>query len=415
MATPPSLEEIRAQFPAITGERATGDRFLDAAGGSQIPAVVIDRLTDFYTGANAQLGAFTGSSQRGGALVEAAHDWLATWLGVDPKQYAVILGSSASTLLAMLSGLIARAPGTRDELILAEAGHESNLGPWLRAGGSVKWWGADATTGESSLDELQSLLSKKTRLVAVHQVSNLLGTVEPLEEITALSHDAGAWVVADGVAYAPHRAPRVAEWNVDAYTFSLYKTFGPEIAVLAVRWDRLEELPTANHDFVERGSTASFELGGTPRSSAAAALAVAEYFAFLVGHSPPAPGVGLDRAGVVAAYDRIAELETPLLERVLADLRSRPAVKIIGPNDDTPRVATVSFTVPEVKSRAIAEAAGARGLGVRSGHFYARRLADRLGLDPDDGAVRISLVHTNAPSELAEWETFLDEFAPRAR
>ena len=414
-AMAPSLEEIRAQFPAIDGDRATGDRFLDAAGGSQIPSVVLNRLTDFYAGANTQLGAHTANSRRGSELVGAAHDWLATWLGVDPERYAVIIGSSASALLSMLSGLVAQSPSSRDELILAEAGHESNLGPWLRAGSTVRWWDADPKTGESSLEGLRALLSDKTRLVAVHQVSNLLGVVEPLEEITALVHDAGAWVVADGVAYAPHRVPRVEEWQVDAYTFSIYKTFGPEIAALAVRWDRLEELPIANHEFVERGSSAAFELGGAPRAGSAAVLAVAEYFAFLAGREIPRPGVGLDRAGVIAAYERMASLEEPLLERVLADLRSRPGVQLIGPEGEADRVATLSFTVPGVKSQTISEAAGERGIGIRSGHFYARRLAERLGLDPEDGAVRISLVHTNAPSELEEWENFLDEFAPRIR
>ena len=420
----PDLAAIRAEFPSITGAQATGDLFLDAAGGSQAPRIVAERIAEYLTTINVQLGAGTASSKASGARVESAHRWLETWLGASEDRAAsdrhvAIIGSSASSLCAMVANAVARSPvAGRDEIVVGLAGHESNLGPWTRLatlGLTPRWWGADRTSGESSIEELRDLVTERTRIVAVHHVSNITGEIEDLEEIVAIAHARGAHVVADGVAFAPHRAMEVDRWGVDAYFFSLYKVFGPELAALAATPSFLATLEAPNHDFIAPAEIpAAFELGGASRSGCVGALAVAEYFAMLAG-APPPSGEGVSRAVVEAAYARIEQLEAPLTERVLEDLARRPAVRVIGPGEmGSSRLPTISFVVEGASSKEIAARAGARGLGIRAGHFYAQRLTSHLGLDPADGVVRISLAHTNHPDELDRFEEFLDEVAPRA-
>ncbi len=435
----PSLDAIRAEFPSITGERASGDLFFDAAGGSQTPRIIAERITDYLSTVNVQLGAETRSSLESGAIVQAAHEWLGTWAGAHAapghsatghsapghsagaggETHAVLIGSSASTLLSMIAAATARAPiEGRDEIIVGVAGHESNLAPWLRlesTGYTLRWWDADPVTGASSLSALADLVTERTRIVAIHHVSNLTGVIEDLEGIVRVAHAQGAAVVADGVAYAPHRLMEVARWGVDAYAFSLYKVFGPELAALAATRSFLGTLDPPNHDFARGAVAGSFELGGASRMGCAGALAVGEYFAFLSGSKPPLAGVGADRATVEAAYARIEALEAPLTERLLRDFARRPTVRVLGAAEGgLTQLPTISFVVRGWSSKEVARRAGRVGLGIRAGHFYAYRLTEHLGLDPADGAVRISLVHTNHPSELDRWESFLDTIAPLA-
>lgn len=142
------------------------------------------------------------------------------------------------------------APG--DEVIVSNADHESNIGPWLRLeefGIKVIFWQLDKDSLTLHLDDLGKLMNERTRLVAVHHVSNILGEVNPVREIADYVHQRGARLCVDAVAYAPHRAIDVQELNVDYYIFSLYKTFGPHIAMMYGKYDHLLELDTLYHYF----------------------------------------------------------------------------------------------------------------------------------------------------------------------
>lgn len=412
----PTRAELRSHFPSLSGDEV----FLDHAGGSQVPRVVADRIAAALTGTNAQLGGHAPTSRASARMVEAAHAWVGRWMGAPEESHVVVLAANASVLFTMLEEAVGRSPVEgRDEIVVGEAGHESNIGPWFRLedrGYTVRTWRADPRTGTSDLDDLAELVTDRTRIVAVHHVSNLTGHVEDLPGIVRVAHARGAQVVCDGVAYAPHRAMRVADWGVDAYAFSLYKAFGPEMGALAATRSFLGGLDGPNLFFVPRDAVPyAFELGGASRMGCAAALAVGDYLAAVAGVEAPAESEGVGRATVERALARIGDLETPLTERLLADLRARPGVRVVGPDaPGTDRLPTVSFTVEGVPSATIARRAGEAGLGVRNGHFYAYRLAERMGLDPADGAVRVSLVHVNDDAELERWEAFLDTCAPRA-
>ena len=431
--SPPDHATVRACFPALGAPGPTSSGvpetlFLDAAGGSPTPAIVAARIAEYLTTDNMQLGGHSPASLASARIVEDARRWLATWLGADPETHTVIIGASASTLCATLAEGMARRGviDRRDEIVIGRAGHESNIGPWLRlaaAGFTIRWWEMDRGTGASDLAELRTLVTERTAAVAIHHVSNLTGEIEDLDAIVAIAHDAGAAVIADGVAYAPHRAMDVSAWGVDAYAFSLYKVFGPELAAMAVRRDFLKSLVPPNHDFVDHdGGPYAFELGGASRMGCAGALAVGEYLAFVAGEPgaggladlgavrdlPPRPSPP-GRSVVERAFERIEAWESPLTARVLADLSGRRGVRVIGAaSPSATRLPTISFVMEGRSSAEFARAAGEAGLGVRAGHFYAARAAERFGLGESDGAVRISLTHVNDERELERWERFLE-------
>jgi selenocysteine lyase/cysteine desulfurase len=207
-------EELRSHFPALQ----SGPVFLENAGGSQVPVQVADRIRDYLLESYVQLGAGYGLSKRSTELVDRAHSFVRLLMGGKEDEGEVILGSSASTLLQMLSDCYSRVLQAGQEVIVAETGHEANVGPWTRLeryGIETRWWRMNPEDFSCSLDQLATLLSDRTALVAFPHVSNLLGEIVDIRQITRLVHEAGARVVADGVAFAPQRAKRVTDWGVD--------------------------------------------------------------------------------------------------------------------------------------------------------------------------------------------------------
>ncbi|MCW8984581.1 MAG: aminotransferase class V-fold PLP-dependent enzyme, partial [Thermoanaerobaculales bacterium] len=205
-------QRIRAQFPALAGDTV----FLENAGGSQVPAIVADSIRDYMMTSYVQLGAGYPLSDRATALVDEAHDFVRLMMnGTDGE---VILGPSTSALLQMLAGCYAKVLKPGSEIVVAQTGHEANVGPWKmldRLGFNLRWWEMDPASCTCPLPDLEALLTDRTALVAFPHVSNLLGEIVDIEAITSLAHEAGARVVVDGVAFAPHRAMDVAAWNAD--------------------------------------------------------------------------------------------------------------------------------------------------------------------------------------------------------
>ena len=395
---------IRRQFPALGGATV----FLENAGGSQVPAVVADRVREYMLSSYVQLGAGYALSRHSSRVVEESREFVRLLMG--GRDGEVILGPSTSALLQMLADCYARVLRPGQEVVVAESGHEANVGPWQRlerAGVEVRWWRLDPETCTSPLSRLEPLLSPRTALVAFPHVSNLLGGIEDVRRITDAVHAAGARVVVDGVAYAPHRAMDVGSWNVDWYAYSAYKVYGPHMAALWGRRDALAELTGPNHFFVADDDVPyKFELGGVDHEGCAGLLGLRDYLASLADLTDQD---ALDRPAVERAYDLMTACELPCQAALVTYLRSRPDVRIVGPIEDGPsRVGTVSFVHRNRSSREITERVDRSGIAIRHGHMYAYRLCQALGLDPEDGVVRVSLVHYNTPEEIARLIDVLD-------
>ena len=400
----PTVEQIRGCFPSIT---ACPDAFLDNAGGSQVPASVADAIRDYMITSYVQLGADYETSQISTETVARAHRFVELLFNAGESGHA-ILGSSTSVLCIMLAECYARSgAGTRDEIIIAETAHEANAGPWARLtdrGFEVRIWPVDPETTELSLDDLRSLLSERTRIVAFPHVSNILGRIEDAKTISQLVHDAGAKVVIDGVAYAPHRAIDVQAISADWYVYSTYKVFGPHMAALFGTHEAMAELEDLNHYFIPRDDVPyRFEPGGASHEGCAGLLGLWPYLALLAGSDPEAEPT---REVIEQAFGVICRRETELQARLMERLESLPGVRLIGPGArDSSRVSTVSFVHGSIPSRTIAVAANERNFGIRYGHFYAHRLCSRLAKhgtlhEVEDGVVRVSMLHYNTEAEI---------------
>jgi cysteine desulfurase family protein (TIGR01976 family) len=390
---------VRDWFPSLR----SGTVFLENAGGSQVPAVVADAIRDYMLTSYVQLEAGYPESDAADAVVEGAHAFMDRFVDAEGLG-RVILGPSCTRLVGTLAECCARAWEPGDEVIVMESGHEANVGPWVRLaerGFTVKTWKIDPETMACPLETLAPLLTDRTRLVAMVHVSNLLGRINDVAAVTRLVHDAGARIIVDGVAYAPHRAIDVRSWGVDWYVWSTYKVYGPHMAAMFGRTEAFAELPTPNHFFIPRDDVVyAFEPGGVCHEGCAGLLGLQPYLSFLAGRAGDGAAPA-DRETITAAFETMTALELPLQERLVSWLRERPGFRIVGPDDGgRGRVGTISFVHERHSSREIVEAAQARGLGIRNGHMYAHRLCEALGIDLEDGVVRVSLVHYNTSDEI---------------
>jgi cysteine desulfurase family protein (TIGR01976 family) len=406
IVTDQQREHIREQFPALAGPTV----FLENAGGSQVPGVVADRMRDYMLSSYVQLGAGYPLSQQATRTVEEAHTFVRLLFGGD--EGTAILGPSTSAMMEILARCYAERLRPGQEIVIAESGHEANIGPWARLerlGLSIRWWTVDRRTAASCpVEQLDELLSDRTALVALPHVSNLLGEIVDLERVVRRCHAVGARVVADGVAYAPHRAMDVARWDVDYYAYSCYKVYGPHMAALWAKSDAISELRGPNHFFIpEDDLPYKFEIGGVCHEGCAGILGLADYLRVLARVPENAP---LDREAVERAFGVMTACELPLQRRLIEYLGGREDVRIVGPQHAEPsRVGTVSFVHRSLPSHRIVETLDGAGIGARNGHMYAYRLCEALGLDPEDGVVRISLVHYNTPGEIERLIEVLDD------
>lgn len=413
----PSLEQIRAQFPALSRSTA----FLDNAGGSHLPRCVIDSMYRYLTESFVQLGGDYAESLAAAENVAGAHDMVKLLLNAHAVG-EVVLAQSTTSLCHLLASCYERSlRPDRNEIVVCTAGHEANIGAWMRLaerGWVVREWRAERDPGQNHATwrilphTLRDLLSERTRLVAFPHVSNILGEIVDAAEVAARAHSVGARVVCDGVAYVPHRAPDVARLGVDWYVYSTYKVYGPHAAALFGTREAFAEIEGPNHYFIPRDRVPyKFELGGVNHESCAAINGLWEYLCFLAGEaSLPARRDGTrarDRAMVERAFGVMENLELATQSMLIEWLRSRRDIEIIGPTHaDAGRVPTVSFVVRGRSSRELATRANRDGLAIRFGHFYSKRLVESIGLEPDDGVARVSLVHYSSPAEvtrLIEW------------
>lgn len=311
---------------------------------------------------------------------------------------STIIGPSTTDLVYRLANAVSQRLSPGDEVVIGVSNHESNVGPWARLerqGAVIKWWQADQSTGEPSFEELGSLLSDKTKIVAVAHTSNLLGDILDVRRVTQMAHAVGAQVVVDGVAFAPHAAPDVREIGADFYVLSLYKVFGPHIALMFGRSEAWDALEGPNHFFFGGQMPYKFELGCQPYECLAGLLGTADYFGFLAGSH------ARDRAMVESAYAVVREWERPVLERLFDYLVSKPRIRLVGPRtaSQSLRHPTLSFVHEQKPSDEIVAGVNGQDVGIRFGHMYAYRLCERLGVSTETGFVRVSAVHYNTVEE----------------
>ncbi|MEJ2358886.1 MAG: cysteine desulfurase-like protein [Deinococcales bacterium] len=403
------LAFVRSQVPALSGDWT----YFDNAGGSQTLVGVAERVRDYLLSTNVQLGAsYQVSRQAGERVAEATRAVAASIHAVD--EHEVVIGPSTTQLLANLAQAMRPQLAAGDEVIVTNCDHEANIGPWVRLadqGVTVKTWKVDPDTLELRLEDLERLMTGRTKLVSFTHASNILGTINPVADITRFVHERGARVCVDAVSYAPHRALDVQAWDVDYYVFSSYKVYGPHLAVLYGKRELLEGLATINHFFVPSDDVPrKLQPGGVNYELTYGLLGVTEYLEALARHHAAEPAGSL-HGRVRQAFEVMAEQEEVLAARLLAYLRGKRGVRIYGhPQPDrATRVPTVSFTAEGHDPAALASHVDGARIGIRYGDFYARRLIEALGLGERNGVVRVSRVHYNTLDEVDALIERLDE------
>ncbi|KAJ5887418.1 Pyridoxal phosphate-dependent transferase major region subdomain 2, partial [Penicillium taxi] len=378
----------RTFFPALQQEQV----YMDNAGGSQVLASVADSIHSYLLNRNVQLGATYKVSKESTAAYTEGYKSAASFINAQPEEISI--GISTTQLLHNLSVALKFQAG--DELIVSKLNHEANSAPWVqvaeRMGLTIKWWSAtDPLNPTCEVAELQSLLSDKTRLVSCPHASNITGTISPIRQIADAVHAfPRAMLCVDGVALAPHRQVDVKALDVDFYSFSWYKVYGPHVAQLYAASRIQDDIQSLGH-FFKPTHTLDLKL-----NLASASYEMTQSIPKVVEYFGPDPS---------ARWAAMANHEERLQQILLSFLAGDERIRIIGEPSAAQalRVPVISFIVRGFGSQKLVEMVEFRSAyGFRSGHMYSHRLlADVCGLqDLEDGVVRVSLLHYNTEGEV---------------
>jgi selenocysteine lyase/cysteine desulfurase len=392
------LDFVRAQFPAFAEPSLRGQAFFENAGGSYACAQVIDRLTRYYRETKVQPYAPYPASARAGAEMDAARERLAALMGVEADE--LMFGPSTSQNTYVLAQAVAGWLRPGDAIVVTDQDHEANSGVWRRlaeAGIEVREWRVDPTSGHLDPAALAPLLAG-AKLLAFPHCSNIVGEINPVAEIVAMAHAAGAVTCVDGVSFAPHGLPDVGALGTDIYLFSGYKTYGPHQGIMIVRRGLRDALPNQGHYFNEGLSSKRLTPAGPDHAQIAASAGIADYVdAIHVRHFGAEDTAPRERAARVLALQSAQEAR--LLDPLLEFLRGRDDVRLIGPATPERRVPTIALALDR-PGAAVAAALARHGIMAGGGDFYAVRLLRALGIDPEVGVLRLSFVHYTHPDEI---------------
>ena len=380
------VNAVRARFTAL----GRGLAFFDGPGGTQCPDSVIDAIAEYLRESNANIGAPYETSRRTDELVTLSRERAASFLGCSSEEVA--FGPSMTALNFLLTRAFARTLREGDEIVVTALDHDANVAPWLELAhdlGIVVRVAGLSEELEIDHDDLERLVSERTRVVAFPMAANSVGTAPDVRRIVTLAHEAGALAWADAVHYAPHRPIDVTAWDVDVLICSPYKFFGPHLGLaygkgeLLESWRPYKVRPAANEPVGHR-----FELGTAQHELLAGFVAAVDY---------------VDSLG----WDAIQSHEAALGEHFLAGIPD--GVDLYGLRTMAGRVPTFCFNLPGRSPESVATALAERELAVWHGDYYALETMRYLGLE--DGAVRAGIVHYNTEDEVDRLLAGLAELA----
>ena len=407
---------VREQFPSlklqVNGHAAA---FLDGPAGTQVPKQVMDAVQNYFLTANANTNGAFLTSRRSDEMILSARAAMADFFNCDRDE--VVFGQNMTTITFALARAIGRELKSGDEIVVTTLDHDANVAPWraLEEKGVVIRQ-VDIRESDCTLDmeNLRHKLSAKTKLVAVGYASNMVGTINPVAEITKLAHSAGALMFVDAVHYAPHGLIDVKALDCDFLACSPYKFFGPHMGTLYGKRKHLEKFKPYKVRPATNTPPESWETGTQVQELIAGIGAAVDYIAELGRHSDA--GVKSRRAALQAAYQATHQYESGLLRRLISGLPAIPGMRIFGITDRQrfdERCSTLSFRLGDHHPREIAAFLGERGIFTWDGNFYALNLSERLGVEQHGGVLRVGLVHYNTPEEVQRLLAALGEFAAR--
>lgn len=393
------LDFVRSQFPAFSEPSLEGWAFFENAGGSYTCQQVINRLTDYYTKTKVQPYYGYPAAQAAGAAMDESYVRMAEYLNVGEDE--VHLGPSTSQNTYVLAHALRGMWREGDEIIVSNQDHEANAGAWRRlekTGIVVKEWRVDPESGCLNPADLDGMLSDKTRMIAFPHCSNVVAHVNPVAEIAAKGKAAGAIIVTDGVAYAPHGLPDVEALGVDIYLFSLYKTWGPHLGLMTVKRDLFDRMVNQSHYFNDGLVRKKLLPAGPDHAQIAATAGIAEYLDAVYDHHFEEQVDAAERGRRL--YDMFKMHEKGLLSNLLGWLRNRDDVRIVGPDDPELRAPTVSIIPKNKTISEVYQTLVAHKLMIGSGNFYAVRPLEGMNIPTQTGVLRLSFLHYTTEAEI---------------
>ena len=396
------IDFVKAQFPAFKDPLSSKWSFFENAGGSYVPHNVIKHLNNFMTSTKVQPYAEFDTSAIAGNNMDKATELFAEM--INARKDEIIIGASTTMNMYVLSNAMKHFIKSGDEVIVTNQDHEANIGAWRRLesyGAVIKEWKINTENAELEIEDLKALLTNKTKIVAVTHCSNIVGSINNLQSIAKLVHEYNAFLVGDGVSYAPHGLPNVKDLDVDFYTFSLYKTYGPHLGLLYGKKEILNQLPNQNHEFLEGDVPYTLNPGGPNHEELSCLVGIYEYFNNLYNHHFPDENNTL-RKKIEKINELISNHEEQIANPLLEYLNSRNDIKLIGKKkiENKNRAPTIAFTFVNQSSKKISDQLVKNGIATRNDNFYAWRCLKALGIDVDDGVVRTSMVHYNTHEDV---------------
>ena len=372
------VQSIRKEFPILGRKTANGSPlvYLDSTATSQKPLAVIEAMNDYYRRSNANIhrGVHT-LAEEATAMYEDARAKIAKFINA-PSAKQVIYTRNTTESINLVAYSWARANlGAGDLVILTEMEHHSNLVPWhmLQAERGIELDFIPVTeSGLLDLDDYKTLLNRTPKLVSFTHMSNVLGTINPADEIIRLAHEAGSVTVVDAAQSVPHLKVDVQALDADFLAFSAHKMCGPTgIGALYGKADLLEKMPPflGGGDMIKEVKLRSFRPNSLPHKFEAGTPAIAEAVGF---------GAAVDYLNSVG-MDAIAAHEHEIAEYALERLAEIPGVNVFGP-DAGHKGGVASFTLDGVHPHDVAQILDKDGIAVRAGHHCAQPLHEKFGI-----------------------------------
>lgn len=387
-----SVSALRALFPVLQ-QSCNGHAlvYLDSAATTQKPQSVIDAMSNYYqcNNANVHRAAHCLSAKATQAF-EQVRDEVRSFINA-PKREEVIWTKGATEAINLVAQSYGALLEAGDEIIISTMEHHANIVPWQLLAQQLKLVLKViplTDTGELDLTEFSQLLTEKTRLVAVTHISNVLGTVNPIAEIVALSHQVGAKVLVDGSQAVAHLPIDVQALDCDFYVFSGHKMYGPTgIGVLYGKADLLNAMPVwqTGGEMIKKVSFSGTTFNALP-------------FKFEPGTPNISGVIGLGAAvAFLQQQDRVALLqyEQQLFEYAKAQLLSLPDIVLVG--NAAQQAGVISFVVKGEHHSDIATLLDQQGIAIRAGHHCAMPLMESLGLG---GTLRLSIACYNDQQDI---------------
>jgi cysteine desulfurase family protein (TIGR01976 family) len=398
------IDQVRAAFPALKDDFI----FFDNAAGAQSPKMVLDAVANHLLHRNVQRGGRYRQSQEVDQAISQARASVALLVNArHPDE--ISFGMNATSFMRLVSIAIGQSLTDRREIIVTDLDHEANIAVWLaleREGAKIIWWHF-RDDGRLHPEDLDELLSPRTRIVACTLASNAIGSILDIAEVSRRAHAAGAEVFVDAVHYGPHGPIDVQAFDCDYLVCSGYKIFSPHMGFLWGRLETLNALPFFREHFVPDTAPAKLEIGTYIYENVAGMDAAVRYLEDLGRRINPT--VTSRRAALVVAAEAIRCHEAQLSRTMLSVLADANATVygITAHNEIAHRTPTLCFNLPGISPAKLTEELAKQNIGVRDGHMYSPRLMKRLGLAQETGAVRASLVHYNTLDEVHRFATAL--------